>query len=84
MNTTTDQIFEFDDLDDLWKRIKDLKPGERLAVRNRTIMAQGMMSEIKEDTRFNEFTTYAAKHKAPFQRTDLHLFTIYKDSTRRK
>ena len=77
MNMTTDQIFEFDDLDDLWKRVKDLKSGENLAVRNRTIMAQGVISEIREDPRFKEFTASAAKH-ITFQRTDLHLFTIHK------
>jgi len=78
MNMTTDQIFEFDDLDDLWKRVKDLKSGENLAVRNRTIMAQGVISEIREDPRFKEFTASAASHKGSFQRTDLHLFTIHK------
>ena len=78
MNTTTDQIFEFDDLDDLWNRVKDLKSGEHLGVKSRSIMAQGVMSEIKEDARFKEFTTSAAKHKGSFQRTDLYLFTIHK------
>ena len=78
MNTTTDQIFEFDDLDELWNRVKDLQPDVHLGVKSRSIMAQGVISEVKEDPRFKDFTTYAAKHKGSFQRTDLYLFTIYR------
>jgi len=72
----TDQGVEFDDLDDLFNRVKDLKSGEHLAVRSRTIMAQGVISELKEDPRFHDFTASAAKHKGAFQRNDLNLFTI--------
>src|SRR3954471_23329688 len=72
----TDQAVEFDDLDDLYNRVKDLNSGDHIAVRSRTIQAQGVISELREDPRFHDFTASAAKHKGSFQHNDLNLFTI--------
>jgi hypothetical protein len=84
MNITTEQIFEFEHLDQLWERVRDLRPGLSLAARNPNIGAQGARLKISRDERFSNFTTYAARHTAPFATGDAYSFTIHKNSRRRR
>jgi len=83
MNITTEEIFDFDHLDQLWQRVRDLRPGVRLAVRNPNLGAQGVRLKISKDERFSDFTTYAARHTGPFSPSDVYSFTIRKNSRRR-
>ena len=84
MNITTVEIFEFEHLDQLWERIRDLRPGASLAVRNPSIGSQGVRLKISRDERFSQFTTYAARHTGPFAPSDVYSFTIHKNSRRRR
>jgi len=84
MNITIEEIFDFDHLDQLWQRVNGLRPGVRLAVRNPNMGAQGVRLKISRDERFSDFTTYAARHTAPFAPSDVYSFTIYKNSRRRR
>jgi hypothetical protein len=82
--TTSNPVFDFDDLNALWNRVKDLKPNEHLQVRRPDQGAQGAINEIKADLRFKDFTTYNARHTKPFEATDTTLFTIYKTPKRHR
>ena len=84
MNISTQAIFDFDHLDELWQRVQELRPGTRLAVRNPAIGAQVARRKISRDERFSDFTTYAARHTGPFAAGDVYTFTIHKNSRRRR
>ncbi|HEV8603880.1 MAG TPA: hypothetical protein VGQ99_00860 [Tepidisphaeraceae bacterium] len=82
MISTSDQVFEFHDLDALWDRVKDLK--SHLEVRRPGQGAQGAIDEIGHDARFKDFTTRGGKYNRQFDPIDLTVFTIYRTPNRRR
>lgn len=84
MITTTEAIFEFEHLDQLWERVRNLRPGASLAVRNCSMGSQGARLRISRDERFSDFTTYAARHSGPFAAGEVYSFTIHKNARRRR
>jgi len=78
-----DDVFEFDDLDELWALVKNMRAYAQVVVCRRGQMAQGVMDAIGRDAWFAEFTTNAARRIAPGQKSDPRLFSIYRNAARR-
>ena len=87
MVVTKDQIFEFDDLDTLWERVKDLSQTEHLEVRRcgpaGAQAAQGAINETRNDPRFADFIVSVAKHRRAYELDDQTLFRISRKPNRR-
>lgn len=83
MVSIKDDVFEFDDLDELWALVKNMRAFAQVSVCRRGQMPQEVMDEIGGDARFAEFTTNLAKRITPGQQTDPRLFSIYRNPARR-
>jgi hypothetical protein len=86
MKTPNADVFEFDTLEQLWSRVKQLKGSEHLQVRRvwpgGSQGAQGAIIEIEAEGRFKGFETYVARHMGPFEQNDQTLFTIHRNPHR--
>jgi len=54
-------IFEFDNLDALHKRVKDLKAGETIEVKHTSLVAFAIINDLEGDERFKNFQYVTAK-----------------------